>query len=120
VTMQRALFWSSDSSDPNRSHFCGSNSWRRRAMLFAAMDDAPLTAQGGQCCGSVRRLVILDRDGISTRFGDPPDSDAVALVGVTVVDFPLRVADPVTDLQSSVPNSFPVAIERLPYPTTDH
>ncbi|KAL6984339.1 hypothetical protein U1Q18_017717 [Sarracenia purpurea var. burkii] len=58
-----ALFWSSDSGDPNGSDFCGSNSWRRRTVLFAAMDDAPLTAQGGQSYSFERRLMIRDHDG---------------------------------------------------------
>ncbi|KAL7002623.1 hypothetical protein U1Q18_003777 [Sarracenia purpurea var. burkii] len=57
------LLWSADSRDPNRSDFCGLNSWRRRTVLFANMDDAPLTAQGGQSYSFERRLMILDHDG---------------------------------------------------------
>ncbi|KAL6991474.1 hypothetical protein U1Q18_009586 [Sarracenia purpurea var. burkii] len=71
-----ASFCSSDLGDPNRSDFCGSNSWRRRAVPFAVMDGTPLTAQGGQSYGSKRRLVILDRDeGITAAVAGQANND---------------------------------------------
>ncbi|KAL6971435.1 hypothetical protein U1Q18_031111 [Sarracenia purpurea var. burkii] len=56
-------FLSSDLGDPNRPDACGSNSHRRRTVLFTAMGGGPLTAQDEQSHGSEGRLVILDRDG---------------------------------------------------------